>query len=226
MNSNLQNDFKNTETSIINTKIEWWLSWPFIIITFILFWPISLFLIWKRTTLNKKTALVSGKTIVILGWVNLSLALLRLFAGISKGLKKDDITATLFFLLVGACLLTLGKKIKNNADKSKKYISLIVNDGIIDIDNIAVAIPTSYENAKKDLQKMINKGFFEDSYINESERQIVLPRKHVEPLSRQFNNDEKNIRMQVVTCKGCGAQNSIAVGTVGECDFCSSKIEI
>ncbi|MDR3597618.1 hypothetical protein [Clostridium sp.] len=225
MNSNLQNNFQNCETLIRNPKPEWWLSWPAIVIAFIVFWPIGLFLIWKRTSIDKKAALLSGKTIGILGWVSLSIAFIGFFVSISDGIKSDDISTIIFFLLAGAGLIALGKKIKNNADKSKKYISIIVNDGVIDIDNIAATIPTSYENAKKDLQKMINKGFFEGAYINESERQIVLPKKHQDPLYDQSNNVEENTRMQFVTCKGCGAQNSIVAGTVGECEFCGSKIE-
>lgn len=226
MNSNLQNNFKNSETLIRNPKPEWWLSWPAIVIAFIVFWPIGLFLIWKRTSIDKKAALLSGKTIGILGWISLSIAFLGFFVSISDGIKSDDISAIIFFLLAGAGLIALGKKIKNNADKSKKYISIIVNDGVIDIDNIATAIPTSYENAKKDLQKMIDKGFFEGAYINESERQIVLPKKHQESPYNQSNNAEQNTRMKVITCKGCGAQNSIAAGTVGECEFCGSKIQV
>ena len=73
---------------------------------------------------------------------------------------------------------------------------------------------------------MVNKGFFEGAYINESVRRIVIPRKHQEPLYNQSNNADQSIRMQIVTCKGCGANNSIAAGTVGECEFCGSKIEV
>lgn len=226
MNNNLQNDFQNTKTSVKNPKLEWWLSWPAIIIICIIFWPVGLFLIWKRTTIDKKAALFSGRTVGIIGWVSLSFAFLGLIACISDGFESDDVTAIIFFLLAGVGLVALGKKIKNNANKSRKYISIIVNNGVVDIDNIAAAIPTSYENAKKDLQKMIDKGFFEGAYINESERQIVMPKKHQEPLYNQSNNAEQSTRMQVVTCKGCGAQNSIAVGTVGECEFCGSKIEV
>ncbi|MBC2579427.1 hypothetical protein [Clostridium sp. DJ247] len=226
MNSNLQNDFQNAKVSVKNPKPEWWLSWPAIIIICIVFWPVGLFLIWKRTTIDKKAALFSGRAIGIFGWISLSFALLGFLVSISEGFESDDVTAILFFLLAGIGLVILGKKIKNNANKSKKYISIIVNDGVIDIDNIAAAIPTSYENAIKDLQKMIDKGFFEGAYINESVRQIVIPRKHQEPLYNQSNNADQSIRMQIVTCKGCGAHNSIATGTVGECEFCGSKIEV
>ena len=165
MNNNLQNNFQNAGVSVRNPKPEWWLSWPAIIIALIVFWPIGLFLIWKRTTIDKKAALLSGKTICIFGWISLSFAFLGLLVSISEGIGSDDVTAILFFLLAGVGLISLGKKIKNNADKSKKYISIIANDGVIDIDNIAAAIPTSYENTKKDLQKMIDKGFFRASLL-------------------------------------------------------------
>jgi len=225
MNRNLQNNHQSTKTSLKNPKVEWWLSWPAIIIICIIFWPVGLFLIWKRTTVDKKATLFSGRVVGIFGWVSISFALLGFLVCMSEGFQSEDIKMIIFFLLAGVGLVILGKKIKNNARKSKKYISIVVNDGITDIDSIAAAIPTVYEDAKKDLQKMIDDGFFEGAYINEAERQIVLPRKHQEPSYNQSNHTQQSIRMQVVTCKGCGAQNSIAAGTVGECEFCGSKIK-
>ena len=221
MNTNLQNDFQNSKTS---TNHSLWLSWPFIILICIVFWPVGLFLIWKRTTMDRKAALLSGISVYILGWICLAIVFLGLLVSLSEGFKSDDITTIIFFFLAGVGLIALGKKLKNNAAVSKKYISIIVNDGVIDIDNIAAAIPTSYENAKKDLQEMIDKGFFEGAYLNEAERQIVLPKRH-EKSSYNDSNGTEQIKMQVVTCNGCGAKNSIAVGTVGECEFCGSKIQ-
>lgn len=221
MNTNLQNDFQNSKTS---TNHSLWLSWPFIVLICIVFWPVGLFLIWKRTTMDRKSALLSGKSIYVLGWACLAIVFLGLFVCFSKGFKSDDISTIIFFLLAGVGLISLGKKLKNKADISKKYISIVVNDRIIDIDNIAAAIPTSYENATKDLQDMINKGFFEGAYLNEAGRQIVLPKRHEES-SHNDSNGTEQIKMQVVTCSGCGAQNSIAAGTVGECEFCGSKIQ-
>jgi len=222
MNNNFQNNFQNAQTP----QIKWWLSWPFIIIVFFVFWPVSLFLIWKRSGFDKKVNLLSGNTIFILSYASLAFAFLGLLVSISEGLTSDNIIGIMFFLLSGIGLVWVGKKLKNNADKSKKYISIIANKGIIDIDNIAAAIPTSYEITKKDLQKMIDKGFFEGAYINESERQIILPKKHQANSSDQSSMTQDNARMHAVTCKCCGAQNSVAAGTVGDCEFCGSKIEI
>lgn len=222
MNSNLQNNFENAQTH----PIEWWLSWPAIVIAFIVFWPIGLFLTWKRFTVDKKLNLLPGKIFFILGYACLFLVLLQLRANIFRNEKNHYIPEMIFLLLLGLCLIAVGKKIKDNDTKSKKYISIIANEGIIDIDNIAAAIPTSYDNARKDLQKMIDKGFFDGAYINESERQITLPKRHQEHSSNQSNITPESTKMHAVTCKCCGAQNSVADGTVGDCEFCGSKIEI
>lgn len=222
MNNNLQNNFQNTEA--INPKLKWWLSWPFIIVAFIFFWPAALFLIWKRTTIDKKASILSGNILTLLGYVSLAIIALGIFVSIFQGFKSNDVRSITFFLFAGVGLLLLGRKVNANAEKSKKYISIIVNNGIIDIDNIAATIPTSYAKARNDLQNMINKGFFQGAYINDSERQIVLPNRH-EGSSSNENSTEKTSKVHVVTCNSCGAQNSIASGSVGECEYCGSKIE-
>ena len=221
----MNNNFKNSNTSTKNSQQEWWLSWPFIVIICIIFWPVGLFLIWKKTTVDTKASIYSGKVISIFGWISLAIVFLGLCVCIPRGFKSDDISTIIFFLLAGVGLILLGKRLKNNANKFIKYISVIVNDGVTDINNIAAAIPTSYETTKKDLQKMIDKGFFEMAYIDESSQKIVFPKKSQEPENDKPASSNETVKMQVVTCKGCGAQNSIPAGTVGECEFCGSKIQ-
>lgn len=219
----MNSHFQNAQ----NPPLKWWLSWSAIIIAFIVFFPIGLFLIWKRSLIDRKAASPLGKIIFILGCVNL----LIVFSGLvqcitTEGFASGNISKIIFFLLSGIGLIWIGKKIKNNIDKSEKYISIIANKGILDIDRIAAAIPTSYENAIKDLQNIFDEGFFGGAYINESKRQIIMPQKTQQHSSNQSNMAPESPRMHVVTCKGCGAQNSIAAGTVGDCEFCGSKIEI
>jgi len=209
-----------------NTQLKWWLSWPFIIIIFIIFLPLGLFLIWKRSLIDKKANSPLGNIIFIFGCINLFILFTGLVQCITKGFKSGDISTIIFFLLSGIGLIWIGKKIKNNVKKSEKYISIIANKGILDIDIIAAAIPTSYENAIKDLQQIFDEGFFGGAYINESKRQIIMPQKTVEHSSNQSNMAAESPKMHVVTCKNCGAQNSISAGTVVDCEFCGSKIEI
>lgn len=221
-NSSLQRDAN--KDIIKNKKCEWWVSWPVIVIACILFWPIGIFLIWKRTSVDKKAALNTGKTISIFGWICLAFAFLGLFVGISEGFASDDAGMILFFGIAGLVLVAFGKYTSNSAKKSRKYIAIVVNQEMTSIDNIAASIPTTYDDAKKDLQKMIDKGYFDGAYINESAREIILPKKQPEVTNNQLNNVTQNITMQSIVCKSCGANNKIAAGTVGECEFCGSMI--
>ena len=61
------------------TSLEWWLSWPFIVVILLLFWPVGIFLIWKRNTVSKKTAMSLGKVLWIVGWCVLVFGLLQHF---------------------------------------------------------------------------------------------------------------------------------------------------
>lgn len=44
-------------------------TWPVIIIAIILFWPVGIYLIYKRTQINRKTILTTGKGVRIASYV-------------------------------------------------------------------------------------------------------------------------------------------------------------
>lgn len=223
------NNFKyNTKNDELfkDPQISWWLSWPVIIIATIVFWPVGIFLIWKRTTIDKKAAMISGNIINIIGWISIAIAGLGLLVSLSEGIGSDDVYMIIFFIVAGGALIFLGREVKKSAEKFKKYIAIIVNNEETSIDNIAAAIPTSYEVAKKDLQKMINRGYFAGAYINETSKEIILPK---EQKAYNIDTSEKvnlntSLEMIVVTCKGCGANNKIAKGNVDKCQYCGSPI--
>lgn len=225
MNNNIQNDFEYNRVIVKNPKTEWWISWPVIIITFILFFPVGILLAWTRHTLNKKAYLYSGNGIIIFGCISLFGAFVFFISSIFNGFKSSTANGIIFYLLIGAIFFAVDRKLKTDTANSRKYISIVIRDRVIDIDNIAAALPTSYENAKRDLQRMLNKGFFPGAYIDEEERQIILPQRHRESSKNKSNNITESVKMQLVKCNGCGAQNSIPAGTIGECEFCGSKLE-
>ena len=216
----MKRNFKNAVNDDIlkNPKLTVWLKWPVIIILTILFWPLGICLIWKRINIDKKTAMLSGKYINVSGWIFLSLALLGLLACSSEGFKSDDVEMITFFTMAGIAFILLGNNTKKKAKEFKKYISIVINQEITSIDDIAFAIPTTYDNAKKQLGKMIDNGYFEGAYIDEYKREIVVAKKQ-ELLYNETASagDQKSMEMIVVTCNGCGANNKLVKGSVGEC---------
>lgn len=212
-----------------NNKLNFIYSWPAIIIALLVFWPVGLFLIIKRISIDKKTAMVAGKLIKIIGIASCTLAALGFLVSISDGFDGADVGMILFFGIAGAVLLRLSNKIKKEADSVKQYLSIIVNGGERQLDAIASATGKDYDVVKKDVQNMIDKGFLKNAYINENTREVLLA-SAAAPATANIGNTFANnaspaaAQTRVVACHCCGANNTIS-GDVGECEYCGSPLK-
>ena len=146
-----------------NNNLSGLYSWPVIILALIFFWPLGLFLIIKRASLDKKTAMGSGKLIKGLGIASCCMAALGFLVSITDGFDGTDVGMIIFFAAAGAALLYLANKIKKEADSVKQYLNIIVNGGERQLDAIAAATGKQYDVVKKDVQKMIDKGFLKNA---------------------------------------------------------------
>lgn len=212
-----------------NGKIGGLYSWPAIIIALCIFWPVGLFLLIKRVSVDKKTAMSVGKLIGIFGGVSYGFAVVGVLACISDGFTSDDVTLILFFGIAGFVLRRVAKKIKAEAESVKQYLAIIVNGNVRQIDNIAATTGKSYDVVKADIQKMIKKGYLKNAYINENTREVVIS--VVTPVADpvfatplQSVNAPIQPQVRIVTCPCCGANNTIS-GASGECEYCGSPIK-
>ncbi|AOV07128.1 hypothetical protein [Sporosarcina ureilytica] len=196
-------------------------SWPLIIFLLIIFWPVGVFFLVRKLRTDKKASLSSGRKMMIWGWIIVGGGL------ISSGALMEDgwvsgIFGTLFYVAAGLALIYFGKKSSIRAEKYKKYIDLIVNKKLRSIGTIASAIPTASNVAISDIEDMIKKGFFEDAYINYSADEIVLITDEVQDQNLSITNQK--VKMNVIPCNGCGANNKVVKGQVGNCQYCGSLI--
>ncbi len=205
-------------------KISGLYSWPVIILALCFFWPVGVFLIIKRVSVDKKTAMGAGKLIGGIGIASYCVAGLGFLVCISDGFGSDDIGAILFFGIAGFVLQKVSKKIKREAEDVKKYLSVIINGNERQIDVIASSIGKSYDVAKNDIQKLINKGYLKNAYINEGTREIVLPSIIQEQSGDMANIASGNVETKIVACPCCGANNTIS-GETGECEYCGSPLK-
>jgi len=155
----------------------------------------------------------------IWGWIIAGMGVLSWTSLMEDGII-DGTLGMLFFVSLGLILVYLGKKSSINATKYKKYIDLIVNQRLRSIATISSAIPVSHDTALKNVQEMIDKGFFEDAYINFNKDEIVFS-KEVEMDTRLKNHE---VEMIIAPCHGCGANNKVVKGQVEECQYCGSLI--
>lgn len=205
-------------------KISGLYSWPVIILALCIFWPVGIFLIIKRVSVDKKTAMGAGKLIGGIGIASYCIAGIGFIACLSDGFASDDIGMILFFGIAGFALQKVSQKIKREAEDVKKYLSVIVNGNERQIDVIASSMGKSYDVAKNDIQKLINKGYLKNAYINEGTREIVLPNIIQEQSGDMTNTSSVNVETKIIACPCCGANNTI-VGDIGECEYCGSPLK-
>ena len=205
-------------------KISGLYSWPVIILALCIFWPVGIFLIIKRVSVDKKTAMGAGKLIGGIGIASYCIAGIGFIACLSDGFGSDDIGMILFFGIAGFALQKVSQKIKSEAEDVKKYLSVIVNGNERQIDVIASSMGKSYDVAKNDIQKLINKGYLKNAYINEGTREIVLPNIIQEPSGDMTNTSSVNVETKIIACPCCGANNTV-VGDMGECEYCGSPLK-
>lgn len=178
--------------------------------------------------LNLKISLIIGKFLHIIGICSYAMAIILLISSLGAGFEDLDalIIGLVFFIVVGFMLCNVAKKIKVNADNIRQYVPIIINGNVRQLDNIAETTGKPYEVVKEDIQKIIQKGYLRDAYIDESTREIVLPVIKASVIENIGNRDavsSKKPDTRIVVCPCCGANNTV-VGNNGECEYCGSSL--
>lgn len=209
-------------------------SWVAVVLLLIIFWPAGLFLLIKKLSADKAAAISSGgKGLKVTGIVLVVFAALGflgfLTSAVEYGFSDGDIgglIVLLFFAAGGIALLRKAKKIKKEAEKIKRYLSIIVNGNERQIDTIAATTGESYDVVYNDINDMIDKGYLKNAYINESTRSVVLPSDApaVSQNTAATTTNTAPVQTKIVACPCCGANNTI-VGDTGECEYCGSPLK-
>lgn len=212
-----------------NTNSKIGPSWGVVIIVIILFWPIGFYLLFKKLLGDKSAVMHNSKVIGVIGYIMAFLGFVYVIMGITgesiEGTAETRTTAIVFgvfFVIGGIVLIRKGRKMRVVAEKYKQYIPIVINGNVTAVENIAAAVPVSYDEAVMDLQKMIDIGVFKSAYIDNSTHEIVLPKVNI-------CNPEQNLHEsgeeQIVLCSCCGAQNRVIPGRVSECEYCGSPLK-
>ncbi|AFQ46418.1 hypothetical protein [Desulfosporosinus meridiei] len=202
-----------------NQKLSALYSWWAIILFLFLFFPIGLYLIFKRISLDKKT-LYPYSIAKVIGWIFVfigSTGVISTYSSTSQNFVGK--TAAIMFLIGGITLIIWGVKLQKQSLRYSKYSALIIDQNISSLDNIASATSLNYDEVKKDLQKMLSKNYFIGAYINESSGEILLPKSKANRTYNQSSSEKVPI-----VCKSCGANNIVIAGRVSECEYCGSPI--
>lgn len=173
------------------------------------------------TSISIKLSLIIGKIMYIAGLCSYVMGAL-LFSGLfMEDFNPTDISTfiigALLFIAIGFALCRTAKKNKINAENVRLYIPIIVNGNARRLDSIAETTGRPFEVVREDIQKIIQKGYLKNAYIDESTREVVLKIPEVEATSKKLNT-------KIIVCPCCGANNTV-VGNIGECEYCGSSLK-
>ena len=147
------------------------------------------------------------------------------FVGCASDFDLGGCVVAAVFILGGLALITKAKKRRKEAERMKQYISIIVNGNVRSLDEIASTTGKSYDAVRRDVEILINKGYLEEAYINESTREVVLPEfDKYSNLQKSQSTTSTKVSARVIVCPSCGAKNTVA-GDVGECEYCGSSLK-
>lgn len=219
------------------------LSWPAIVVGFILFWPVGLALLIFRLRQDRKLLLNAGRLMTFVGYALGVLIIFGIIGTYQNGdLDGGTITVFVFLVLAAVALVFFGRKFRRMGSVFKEYIELIVNQEVRKIEMICEITGKSYTEVYNDVEEMIEKGYFKRAYINDR-HEIIFGIKEgektiLDEIEDMFDEPGRILdemegaseapaqkRMTVVKCKGCGANNEVVVGRVSECEYCGSKIQ-
>ena len=196
------------------------IHWAWIIIALIIFWPLGLFLLFRRVT-NDRSAVLKGTGFITFIAIMLLLVGVANLLLLAEGGGISNLAAVVLMIGGGIWLLHTADKINKRGRRYKRYIDLIVNQSRTYIDDLAAEVKQPYESVVADLEEMIQLGYFKSAYIDSSSRRIIArPPDIQEPASESPNAPAAKRRL--VTCTGCGANN--AVVDVGECEYCGTML--
>lgn len=196
------------------------LSWGWVVFWIIIFWPVGVFLLIRKLTTDKSAAMTSERPLSIAALVLMTLGIIYIILSFAD---QSMLLAAAVFGIPGIWLFFKSKQTKAAGAKYRKYIAIVINQNQTSIDNIASAMGVKYEQAAKDLQKMINAGYFTGAYIDVTQREIVLARVAPPQTAQDFAIAQSSTI--VVSCNSCGANNQVIHGRTSECEYCGSPIQ-
>jgi len=198
-------------------------SWAVIILLFIVFWPAGVYLLIKRLSNDKVAEIKTSKVTLVIGVFFLIGAFVMFVETVRREVDLNTgLFVILFYLVGGGLLINRYRKMRISSIRYKKLIDIVNNQQQHTIENIASLVNMDYKTTVKELQKMIDKGYFKGAYIDHAYHEIRFPVKNVVATVVQAATAPAK---KTVKCPNCGGNNVISVGQVGECDFCGSPIE-
>ncbi len=164
----------------------------------------------------------------VFGWIIALFNGLIAFVGATQISEAFDVVMVLFFAgitALGVMLILKGNKKIKLIKTFHDYSARLSSDPEKSIDLLAASTGATVEATTKNILDMISVGFFQNCYVDTQHNKLIMNNQNNFQQSQVVpTQPQKAVKYVTVQCKGCGATNKIASGSVGECEFCGSQI--
>lgn len=198
-------------------------TWKSIIIFLIFFFPIGIALLLIKLHEEKDNCVSNGCWTAVVGCIFVLIGISCAW-DVLKGLftaTDSNVTVSSIFILtgIGYALVRQGTKYINLGIAYEQYCSIIpgIPNGSIEL--IASACQKPVDDVCKELQKMINKGFFPHCHIDPEQKLFFSP--HMRGYTPVIQSVDK--KPKVVTCPNCGAVNTVWE-EISKCEYCKTPL--
>ena len=103
----------------------------------------------------------------------------------------------------------------------RRYNAILASDPMKTIYRLAEMTGDTIENVRKNVNRMIEKGYFVNAYIDQSGKIVLADR---EKMNQVVGNNDDRKDFITITCPSCGGVNRLVKGQVCKCEFCGAYI--
>ena len=127
----------------------------------------------------------------------------------------------IIFLCTGIFCLYRHRRASRLLADFRKYNAILASDPVKTIYRIAEMTGETAETVRIKVNRMIEKNYFVNAYIDQSGKIVLADREKMNDVVA--NNDDRKDFITII-CPSCGGVNRLAKGQVGKCEFCGAYI--
>ncbi len=203
-----------------------------VIFWFFVFFPIGIFLLYKKQTSDKSNLVKNSKIKKIYGWIFIVWGFIYLIQITDSDIMSTMITAWLVCTIPGAYLVYRASKLDKLNKARVEYSRIIGTNHETSLDYIASITNSSYEKVLNNMKILLDLQVFNIGFIDSNRHMYIIPEQKIHTNNIKFVHNvmvQENISQPIskaINCKNCGANNNVMTGSVSECEFCGSPISV
>ena len=132
-----------------------------------------------------------------------------------------SIVMSILFPLLAICCIVASRRISRLLADFRTYTAILSSDPVKTVDRIAEMTGETAETVRIKVNRMIEKNYFVNAYIDQSGKIVLADR---EQMNQVVGNNNGRKDFVTIVCPSCGGVNRLTKGQVGKCEFCGAYI--